>query len=91
MKVKSQEWIQFKKNIIEYIKIFEGESGNFEFPIDDEEDFALLIEDCEVHPIFTKKEDFLKIEYDLTFCNTRIRLLSCSKFKESVRIEMSLK
>ena len=71
--------------------IFEKESIKFEFPIYDEEDFTILVEDCEVSPVFTKKEDFLKVEYDFTFCNTIIRTLSFSKYKDASRIEVTLK
>jgi hypothetical protein len=44
-----------------------------------------------VSPVFTKKEDFLKVEYDFTFCNTIIRTLSFSKYKDASRIEVTLK
>jgi len=91
MKVKNLQWIEFKKTIISCIKIFEKESIIFEFPIYDEEDFTILIEDCSVFPIFTKKEDFLKVEYDFTFCKTLIRTLSFSKYKDATRIEVTLK
>ena len=56
-----------------------------------EEDFTILVEDCEVFPVFTKKDDYLKVEYDFTFCNTLIRTLSFSKYKDAVRIEITLK
>jgi len=91
MKVKNLHWIEFKKTIISCIKVFEKESLKFEFPIYDEEDFTILVEDCEVSPVFTKKEDFLKIEYDFTLCKTIIRTLSFSKYKDAARIEITLK
>ena len=56
MKIKSPQWIEFKKTIIICIKSFERESTKFEFPIYDEEDFTMLVEDCEVFPVFTKKD-----------------------------------
>jgi hypothetical protein len=91
MKVKSPYWIDFKKTIISFIKVFEKETTKFEFPIYEEEDFTMLVEDCEVFPVFTKKEDFLKVEYDFSFCDTVIRTLSFSKYLDAVRIEMTLK
>jgi hypothetical protein len=91
MKIKNQEWINFKQAIISYLKTFEQESVLFDYPIDDEEDFRMLVEDCIVNPIFTKKVDFLKVEYDFTFCQTKIRTLSFSKYKDSARVEITLK
>jgi hypothetical protein len=91
MKIKNQEWKNFKKNIISFIKIFEEESMRFDYPLEDEEDFRMLVEDCIVNPVFTKKDDFLKVEYDFTFCKTKIRTLSFSKYRESVRVEITLK
>ena len=90
MKIKNQEWIQFKKTIISFIQVFEQESMNFEFPTEDD-NFTMVVEDCEVFPVFTKKEEFLKVEYDFTFCDTKIRTLSFSKYKESARVELTLK
>lgn len=91
MKVKNQDWIQFKKTIIAFMKVFEKETTKFEYPIYEDEDFTILVEECEVFPVFTKKEDFLKIEYDFTFCETSIRTLSFSKYKDAARIEITLK
>ena len=91
MKIKSPQWIEFKKTIIICIKSFERESTKFEFPIYDDEDFTILVEECEVFPVFSKKEDFLKIEYDFTLCQTIIRTLSFSKYKDAARIEITLK
>ena len=91
MKVKNQDWIEFKKTIIAFIKVFEKETTKFEYPIYEDEDFTILVEECEVFPVFTKKEDFLKIEYDFTLCQTIIRTLSFSKYKDAARIEITLK
>lgn len=91
MKVKNKDWIEFKKTIISFIKVFEKETTKFEFPIYEEEDFTMLVEDCEVFPVFTKKEDFLKVEYDFSFCDTVIRTLSFSKYLDAVRMEITLK
>jgi hypothetical protein len=91
MKVKSQDWIEFKKTILSFIKVFEKESTRFEYPIDEDEDFTMLVEECEVFPVFVKKEGYLKVEYDFTLCNTQIRTLSFSKYLDAVRIEITLK
>ena len=91
MKIKNQEWINFKKAIISYLKTFEEESIRFDYPMEDEEDFKMLVEDCIVNPIFTKKLDFLKVEYDFSLCETKVRTLSFSKYKDSARIELTLK
>ena len=91
MKIKNPEWIKFKQTIISYLKVFEEESVLFEYPLEDEEDFRMLVDDCIVNPIFTKKVDFLKVEYDFTFCQTKIRTLSFSKYKDSARVEITLK
>jgi|APCry1669189034_1035192.scaffolds.fasta_scaffold00031_34 hypothetical protein len=91
MKIKNQEWKNFKKTIISFIKVFEEESIRFDYPLEDEEDFRMLVEDCVVNPVFTKRDDFLKVEYDFTFCQTKIRTLSFSKYRESARVEITLK
>jgi len=91
MKIKNEEWINFKKAIISYLKTFEEESVRFDYPIEDENDFTMQVEDCVVNPIFTKKMEYLKVEYDFTLCDTKIRTLSFSKYKHSARIEITLK
>jgi len=45
-----------------------------------------------VFPIFSRREDFFKVEYDFTdIKEINIKKLSFSKFKESNRIEFILK
>jgi hypothetical protein len=85
------DWIEFKKTIISFIKIFEKDSTKFEYPIYEDEDFTMLVEECEVFPVFTKKEEYLKIEYDFSLCETTIRTLSFSKYFDAVRVELTLK
>jgi len=91
MKVKNIEWINFKNTIIEYLKIFEEESIIYEYPDEHDDNFTILVHNCEVFPVFLKKENFLKVEYDFSLCQTRIRTLSFSKYYESMRIEITLK
>jgi hypothetical protein len=91
MKVKNIEWINFKNTIIEYIKIFEEENISYEYPDEHDDNFTILVHNCEVFPVFQKKENLLKVEYDFSLCQTKIRTLSFSKYFESVRIEITLK
>lgn len=91
MLVKSQEWAEFKKAIFDFIFVFEKESYKLEFAPTDNYDFSLNVEGCKVFPVFTKKAEFQKVEYDFTNCNIDIRTLSFSKYKDSARVEMTLK
>ena len=72
------------------LTILGDETDNFEFP-EEPENFEIFVSECEVHPTFLKKNDAFKIEYDFTLCNTKIRTLAFSIFKDSARIEMTLK
>jgi hypothetical protein len=91
MKVKSAEFIDLKAKIMETIRLFEQESDKFEFPVEDETDFLIFVDDCKVIPVFVKKDNYLKVEYDFTLCPTKIRRLAFSKLFDSLRIEISLK
>jgi len=91
MKVKSAEFIDLKAKIMETIRLFEQESDKFEFPEEDETDFLIFVDDCKVIPVFVKKDNYLKVEYDFTLCPTKIRRLAFSKLFDSLRIEISLK
>jgi hypothetical protein len=90
MKIKNTEWINFKSQFIEMVEVLIGESDKFNFPIEGD-NFEVIVDGCEVHPVFTKKPDFLKVEYDFSLCNTQIRTLSCSIYKDAGRIEVTLK
>ncbi len=90
MKIKNKEWVDFKIKFIEMMEVLIDESENFIFPLEGD-NFEVLVDGCEVHPVFTKKPDFLKVEYDFSLCNTQIRTLSCSMYKDASRIEMTLK
>lgn len=72
------------------LSILEEESERFEIP-EQSDDFTIIVDGCQVNPIFQKKADFLKVEYDMTLCNTQIRVLSFSIYKDAGRIEMTLK
>jgi len=90
MRIKNKEWIDFKFKFLEMLDILGEETEKFDIP-DEMENFEIYVDDCEVHPTFLKKDDFLKVEYDLTLCNTKIRTLSFSMYKEAARVEMTMK
>ena len=91
MLMKSEEWAKFKASIIQFATIFESEAEKLFFEIDNNHDFSLWVNDCRVHPIFTKKPEFQKVEYDFTNCETEIRTLSFSRYKDAGRMEITLK
>lgn len=91
MIVKSQDWADFKKAIINFALTLEKEGEKLVYDDENDFDFSLWVEDCRVYPVFTKKPDFLKVEYDFTNCDIEIRTLSFSKFKDAGRMEMTLK
>lgn len=72
------------------LEVLDEESDKFDIP-EEMENFEIYVDDCEVHPVFTRKDEFLKIEYDLTLCNTKIRTLSFSMFRDAARVEMTMK
>jgi hypothetical protein len=90
MKIKNREWIEFKTKLISMLEILGEESDKFDIP-EEVENFEIYVDDCEVHPVFVRKDEFLKVEYDLTLCNTKIRTLSFSMFRDAARVEMTMK
>lgn len=72
------------------LEVLDEESNKFDIP-EEMENFEIYVDDCEVHPVFVRKDEFLKIEYDLTLCNTKIRTLSFSMFRDAARVEMTMK
>jgi hypothetical protein len=90
MRVKSKEWICFKEKFLSILSVLADEQDNFQFP-EEAENFEIFVKQCEVHPTFMKKNESFKVEYDFTLCDTKIRTLSFSMYKESARIEMTLK
>jgi len=91
MIIKSDEWAQFKKAILDFIEVFEGESNKLIFDIENNYDFSLWVDDCKVFPVFTKKPELYKVEYDFTNCKIEIRTLAFSRFRDTARVEMTLK
>jgi hypothetical protein len=90
VRIKNTEWNNFKKKFLEMLEVLGDETDRYEFPLDPE-NFEIFVDECEVHPSFTKKPEYLKVEYDFTLCNTKIRTLSFSIYKDAARIEMTLK
>jgi|694.fasta_scaffold01175_51 hypothetical protein len=90
MKIKNPEWLTFKDKFIKMLKVLEKESGKFDLP-HDAENFEIYVNECVVHPIFVKKAEELKVQYDFTLCDTEIRTLSFSIYKDAGRIEITLK
>jgi hypothetical protein len=66
MIIKSEEWAAFKKEIFNFLSVFESESTKLIFSPLNEYDFSLHVQTCKVFPVFTKKPDFQKVEYDFT-------------------------
>lgn len=72
------------------VSILGEESERFDIP-EESDEFKIYVDGCEVNPIFLRKVDLLKVEYDMTLCNTAIRTISFSIYKDAGRIEMTLK
>jgi hypothetical protein len=90
MKIKNREWLDFKNQFMNMLSVLGEESERFDIP-EDSDNFLIHVDGCQVNPIFQKKVDLLKVEYDMTLCNTSIRTLSFSIYKNAGRIEMTLK
>lgn len=90
MKIKNKEWIEFKTKFLEMLEVLGDESDKFDIP-EEMDSFEIYVDDCEVHPVFIRKDEFLKVEYDLTLCNTKIRTLSFSMYRDAARVEMTMK
>jgi hypothetical protein len=94
MIVKSQEWIDFKQllysNCLNFFNYYKEEI----FLPNDADDFYIYLPKLKlkVFPVFNRREDFFKVEYDFSEIEQiKIKKLSFSKFKESNRIEFILK
>jgi hypothetical protein len=90
MKIKNKEWIDFKAKFLDMLEVLGEETEKFDIP-EEMENFEIYVDECEVHPVFLRKDEFLKVEYDLTLCNTKIRTLSFSMYRGAARVEMTMK
>lgn len=90
MKIKSPEWLNFKSQLIKVLTIFGEEKEKFDFP-EEIDNFIIYVDGCEVNPIFQKKNETLRVEYDMMLCNTSVRTISFQIYKDAHRIEITLK
>jgi hypothetical protein len=94
MIVKSQEWIDFKQLLYSNcLNFFDNYKEDIFLP-NDADDFYIYLPKLKlkVFPVFNRREDFFKVEYDFSDIEQiKIKKLSFSKFKESNRIEFILK
>jgi hypothetical protein len=94
MIVKSQEWIDFKQLLYSNCLNFFNNYKEDIFLPNDADDFYIYLPKLKlkVFPVFNRREDFFKVEYDFSDIEQiKIKKLSFSKFKESNRIEFILK
>lgn len=90
MKVKNLEWIEFKRVVMEVLSVLQEDSEQIAIP-DDEKNLAIIVYGETISPVFIKGKDFLRIEYDLSLSQSKLRTLAFSTFKDCTRIEMTLK
>jgi hypothetical protein len=94
MIVKSQEWIDFKQLLYSNcLNFFDNYKEDIFLP-NDADDFYIYLPKLKlkIFPVFNRREDFFKVEYDFSDIEQiKIKKLSFSKFKESNRIEFILK
>lgn len=89
-KVKNREWVAFKGKFLSMYETLCHEYDGFDISAEDE-NFDIVVEGETVHPIFIKNFNELKVQYDFTLCNTKLRLLTFSIYKDACRVEFMLK
>jgi Ca2+-dependent lipid-binding protein len=67
------------------------EYDGFDVPYAEDENFDIVVDGETVHPVFIKNQHELKVQYDFTLCNTKLRLLTFSLYKDAGRLEFMLK
>ena len=72
------------------LQVLGDESNNFDIP-NETDNFELYVSNCRVDPIFIKKPEYLRVEYDMTLCDTKLKSLSLSIYKKTAKIEYTLK
>ena len=90
MRIKSQEWIDFKKKVTEVLQAFQDDMDTFLIP-EEHDNFQVIVNGIMVNPIFSRKAESMQVEYDFTLCPTSIRTLSISKYKDCLRIQLTTK
>ena len=92
MQIKSEKWLEFKRQVIRVLGAFADTADMFEFPLENDENFNIIIGDCIARPIFVSKEKGMRVEYDFSHCNnTNVRLLTFSTYFDSARMEVTMK
>lgn len=89
-KIKTQDWIQMKEAVIGYFQQFSNEFERMVIP-QNADNFEIYYDECEIHPTFTKSPQYMKIEYDLSLCESSLRTLSVYLYPSVVRLEFSMK
>lgn len=89
-KIKTKEWLEFKTKVLDMLDTLVIESDKIFIP-ESPDEFDIHIDNCIVHPVFVKKPEFLKVEYDMTLCDIEIRTLSFYLYPNLVRFDFSLK
>ena len=89
-KIKTKEWLDFKTKVIEMLDTLVIESDKIIIP-ESPEEFDIHVDNCVIHPVFVKKPEFLKVEYDMSLCDIEIRTLSFYLYPNLVRIDFTLK
>lgn len=90
IKIKNKEWVEFKYIVLMMLDILSIEQDKIEIS-KSSDNFELYVNDCEIHPVFVKKPEYLKIEYDFSLCDTKIRTLSFYLYSNVLRFDFSLK
>jgi hypothetical protein len=90
IKIKNREWVDFKGVVLKMLHALSEEYEKIFFP-ESHENFELYVNGCEIQPVFTKKPEYLKIEYDFSLCEIELRLLSIYLYANVLRIDFSLK
>jgi hypothetical protein len=88
--IKNPEWIQFKEKIVNLLSVFEEETSKIFFA-EQNDIFDIHVDECVVHPVFSKKSNGLSIFYDFSLCDIEIRTLSFTLYGDTVRIDFTLK
>jgi len=88
--IKNTQWVDFKKKVMKMLHALSEEYEKIYYPESDN-NFELYVDDCEIVPVFTKKTEYLKVEYDFSLCEIELRLLSIYLYTNTIRIDFSLK
>lgn len=91
MRVINKDWLRFKADLVRILDVFSNESNHIIFPDFDDDEFSLQVNETLVNPVFVKKGDMQRVEYDFTLTPIKIRTLAFSQLGQAMRIEITLK